>query len=445
LQSINFEPLRASLADLAELGAFAEQYAHNDPGSTLVKLRMLAERMVRAIYDQLGMVIPPQPSLNDMLLAEGFKSVVPNSVRLKFNAIRDHGNKAAHGESVSSKTALWLLREAHDLAQWYFLTYLNGSPEQCGAYKEPSTAGIGAETKSRLKDEKRAALEKLASQETRLDSLLTELDITRTKAEAAEKQLADFVTASRKAQSSADVLKFSEASTRKFLIDSQLVSVGWNIGGNGTNTDDVTQEHEVAHQPTTTGIGYADYVLWDDNGKPLAVIEAKKTAESAEKGQTQARIYADGLDKMYGQRPVIFYTNGFDIWIWDDAQNYPPRPIFGFYSKDSLQYLVHQRGAKKSLDEFVPKKEIVDRLYQIEAVRRVTERFTGKRRKALIVQATGTGKTRVAVALAELLIRAGWVKRALFLCDRRELRKQYVQRFCKRAQHEGQRAYRPRA
>ena len=178
-------------------------------------------------------------------------------------------------------------------------------------------------------------------------------------------------------------------------------------------------------QPTTTSTGYADYVLWDDNGNPLAVVEAKKTVVDAEHGRHQAKLYADSLEKRYGYRPVIFYTNGFDIWIWDDAQDYPPRKLYGFYSKDSLQHLTnYQRAQKRPLDTVEINNQIVDRLYQLEAIKRITERFMQKHRKALIVLATGTGKTRVAIALTDLLIRAGWVKRTLFLCDRKELRKQ---------------------
>ena len=204
-----------------------------------------------------------------------------------------------------------------------------------------------------------------------------------------------------------------------------MVATGWAIDPDGGNTSEVTLEEEVAHQPTPSGIGYADYVLWDDTGNPLAVIEAKKTSVSSEKGRTQAKLYADGLEKKHGQRPVIFYTNGFDIYIWDDAQNYPPRRLFGFYSKDSLQYLVQQRQTKLPLDKIKHKKEIIgERLYQIQAIQAVCERFAAKRRKALIVQATGTGKTRVATALTDVLVRANWGIRVLFLCDRLELRKQ---------------------
>ena len=197
------------------------------------------------------------------------------------------------------------------------------------------------------------------------------------------------------------------------------------MGADLKSTDEVGKEIEVEHQPTSSGLGYADYILWDDNGNPLAVIEAKKTSVDAERGRHQAKLYADGLEKMHGHRPVIFYTNGFDTWMWDDAQGFPPRKLYGFYSKDSLQYLVNfQRAERQPLETLEIKESIVNRLYQIEAIKRVGERFTNNHRKALVVQATGTGKTRVAIALTDLLIRAGWVKRVLFLCDRRELRKQ---------------------
>jgi type I restriction enzyme, R subunit len=222
----------------------------------------------------------------------------------------------------------------------------------------------------------------------------------------------------------ANELNFDEATTRRHLIDAQLSDAGWKIGANGANTSEVTQEEAIHHQPLPSGVGYADYVLWSDDGRPLAVIEAKKTAVNAELGRKQAELYADGLEKKHGQRPVIFYTNGFDIWIWDDKQGYPPRKIFGLYSKDSLQYLLFQRQQKLDLATLAPKPEIAGRLYQLEAIRRITERLSDKHRKALIVQATGTGKTRVAIALTELLSRARWAKRILFLCDRRELRKQ---------------------
>ena len=424
MKSINFEFLRDSWSDLAALGGFAESYAHNDPQSALVKLRMFAERMVLGIYRKLGLPRPPQSNFIDLLNNDTFKAVAPKVILDKLHAIRIHGNKAAHGEKVSQRTALWLLKEAHDLARWFYMSQLGGQLVNCPAFQEPPAGGAAVDAKARLKREKKAALEKLAAQEAQLEALLAELEQVRERAAEAEQKLANIPEAATMAKQAADALQFDEATTRKRLIDSLLVDAGWDMGGEGANTEEVTQEEEVDGQPTKTGRGYADYVLWDDNGKPLAVIEAKKTAVDAEKGRTQARLYADSLENRHGQRPVIFYTNGFDIWLWDDAAGYPPRKLFGFYSKDSLQYLLFQRQAKKGLDTLSPNPDIAGRLYQLEAIKRVSERFTNRHRKALIVQATGTGKTRVAIALAELLIRAGWVKRVLFLCDRRELRKQ---------------------
>ena len=158
---------------------------------------------------------------------------------------------------------------------------------------------------------------------------------------------------------------------------------------------------------------------------PLPLSRRRRQPLTPSAAGIRPSFYADGLEKEYGHALVVFYTNGFDIWIWDDAQNFPPRKLYGFYSKDSLQHLAnYQRHQKKPLDSIEISDQIVDRLYQLEAIKRVSERFTQKHRKALIVQATGTGKTRVAIALTDLLIRTGWVKRVLFLCDRRELRKQ---------------------
>jgi type I restriction enzyme, R subunit len=258
-----------------------------------------------------------------------------------------------------------------------------------------------------------------------MDALLRELDAARQAATAAEKKAEELGAIAASADAAANALGFDEATTRARLIDSLLASVGWDVAPGLSSTEQVGKEIEVRDQPTGSGAGYADYVLWDDNGNPLAVIEAKKTSVDPERGRHQAKLYADSLEKEHGHRPVIFYTNGFDIWIWDDAQGFPPRKLYGFYSKDSLQHLAnYQRAERRPLDTIDINELIVDRLYQIEAIKRVCERFAKKHRKALIVQATGTGKTRVAIALTDLLIRAGWVKRVLFLCDRRELRKQ---------------------
>jgi len=426
MNSINFEILRNSYPELSDLGGFAEQYVGPDPSSALVKMRSFAEIMVGYVYQEYGIPRPWQPSLNDLINNEAFRSVIPSVVLDKFHAIRIHGNKAAHGDKQTTQKGLWLLKESFDLACWFHIAIAKGVRDECPAYKEPtavaSTGGLEWNV-----DNKRI-LEQLAAQEAHMQQLLQELEAKQAALQVVEKKTAELESLSNKGKLAADALEFDEETTRLRLIDSMLVDAGWEVGAQGANTEFVVQEEEVQFQPTATGIGYADYVLKDDSGKPLAVVEAKKSAKDANIGRKQAQLYAEGLEKMHGQRPVIFYTNGFDIWMWDDANGYPPRKLFGFYSRDSLQYLVNfQRASRKPLvdnKDVAPNPAIAGRLYQMEAIKRVAEKFAGGYRKSLIVQATGTGKTRVAIALTDLLIRANWVKRVLFLCDRKELRKQ---------------------
>jgi len=416
VKSHNFEMLRAGWPELASLGGFAEAYAQADPASALVKLRLFGENLTKDIYRDLKLPKPDHTSFVDLLTNESFRAITPKVVLDKLHALRIHGNKAAHGEPATGRNALWLLREAFDLAKWLVVRFGRADPASLPAFAPPTVEAAGADP-GELQREKRQILEKLASQEAQMEALLRELDEARRTAASAEKRAEEIEALAVAGAATASLLEFDEATTRARIIDSMIAAAGWTTG--------VGKEIEVEHQPTASGLGYADYVLWDDNEKPLAVIEAKKTSVDPEMGRHQAKLYADGLEKMYGQRPVIFYTNGYDIWLWDDVLGYPPRKVFGYYSKDSLQYLVtFQRAGRKPLDTLSPRPDIVNRLYQIEAIKRVSERFSGGHRKALVVQATGTGKTRVAIALAELLIRAGWVKRVLFLCDRRELRKQ---------------------
>jgi len=423
MKSINFEFLREKWPELAILGGFAEQYAWPDPSGALVKLRTYIESLIQRFYDENDLGNFPHASLLDLLTQDGFKQAVPPVVLNTFHSIRLAGNKAAHSEPIHRFNVHELLYNAFDLGRWLYIVS-GGDKQYCPAYKAAEKPQAAFENAAALKREKRLIQEKLASNEMEMQSLLSELEATRAKARVAEKRIEELKSLLSTGTAAADVLGFDEAATRKRLIDTQLAAAGWDVGDDGANTSEVHQEEPVEHQPTETGAGYADYVLWDDNGLPLAVIEAKRTAKSAELGQEQAKLYADGLEEMHGQRPVIFYTNGFDIFIWDDAQGYPPRSLYGFYSKDSLQYLLFQRNNRKKLDSLSPKPEIVDRLYQVEAIKRVAEKFSANRHKVLIVQATGTGKTRVAIALTDLLNRASWVKRVLFLCDRKELRKQ---------------------
>ena len=179
------------------------------------------------------------------------------------------------------------------------------------------------------------------------------------------------------------------------------------------------------------GEGFVDYVLWGDDGKPLGLVEAKRTKRDARVGQQQARLYADCLEQKFGQRPVIFYSNGYEHWIWDD-RNYPPREVQGFYKKDELERLIQRRNTRLPLGAAEIDRKIVERYYQERAIRRIGEAFEkDHERKALVVMATGAGKTRTVVALCDLMMRCNWVKRVLFLADRIALVKQTTNVFKK--------------
>ncbi len=424
MQSRNFEYLRPRWPELASLCGFAEQYAHGDPESAVVKLRAFAERCVGIVYREVGLPRAPMSNFMELLSNDAFTSVTPRVVVDKLHAVRIHGNKAAHGDKISVDGALWLLREAWDLGRWLFATYADGDPAAIAEFQQPDPP---RSEKSQFKKERKALLEQYAKQEAQMQALLGELEQERQKAAELQKTAEELTALQSKGQHVADNLRFSEQATRERLIDMLLAGRGWDVGTEGADTEQVTQETMVLHQPTPSGEGRVDYVLWDDNGKPLAVVEAKKTAVDAEKGRHQARHYADGLEKMHGQRPVIFYTNGYDIWMWDDhpAQGYPPRRLYDFYSKGSLQHQIRQRAERRPFSTVSPKPEILtDRLYQHEALKRICERYESKQRKGLAVQATGTGKTRLAIALSDVCMKAGWAKRILFLCDRKELRKQ---------------------
>ena len=213
----------------------------------------------------------------------------------------------------------------------------------------------------------------------------------------------------------------TEAETRRKYIDKSLVKVGWKLEGNDA---DVSFEYEVKDMAGVTGqLGYADYVLWGKDGLPLAVIEAKRTSKDANTGRKQASLYADCLEKKFGRRPMMFTTNGFDTYFWDD-QTSPQRKVSGIFSKDDLQKLMERRKQRQKLSDIVIDDKITDRYYQKEAIRRACERIEKGYRKCLLVMATGTGKTRTASSLTDVLSRGKYVTNILFLADRTALVKQ---------------------
>lgn len=230
MKSQNFEFLRIKWNELASLGGFAEAYAQPDPIASLVKLRTFCEQFVEFIYTELRLPRFPKTNLYDLLESDAFKSIVPRVVVAKLHALRIHGNHAAHGDNVSSKTALWLLRESHDLGKWLLMTYGGGALADISEFVEPPAGGIeGAERRR----EKRAVLERLAAQEAQMQQLLSELEAVRTRALAAEANVAELqvvqTAATTAGRHAVDVLSFDEATTRRKIIDAMLADAGWNL------------------------------------------------------------------------------------------------------------------------------------------------------------------------------------------------------------------------
>jgi type I restriction enzyme R subunit len=269
--------------------------------------------------------------------------------------------------------------------------------------------------------------EQLHTLETRLrekDENLAELLADKTALDEELKRLrAEIVDAKKAASAQPDTHDYSEAETRDYFIDLLLKEAGWPLD------QPRDREFEVSGMPNQKDKGFVDYVLWGDNGKPLGLVEAKRTRRDARVGQQQAKLYADSLERQFGQRPVIFYSNGYEHWVWDD-QRYPPRRVQGFYKKAELELLIQRRETRRSLGEATINPAIVERHYQTRAIRRVAEAFERDHdRKSLLVMATGAGKTRTVIALADLLMRCNWAKRVLFLADRVALVNQAVNAF----------------
>ena len=221
-----------------------------------------------------------------------------------------------------------------------------------------------------------------------------------------------------------EIKDISEYETRKKYIDLELKLAGWDFDTN------ITEELKLTGMPNNKNEGYADYVLFGKNGLPLAVVEAKRTSVDPRVGQNQAKLYADCIENEYHQRPVIYYTNGFEIYMWDDM-NYTPRKVAGFYTQDELQLLINRRNSRQSLEHIFVDDKITNREYQLEAIKSVCETFEEGHRKALVVMATGTGKTRTAISIVDVLSDKEWVKNVLFLADRTVLVKQAKNNFTK--------------
>ncbi|MEX1077678.1 MAG: DEAD/DEAH box helicase family protein [Homoserinimonas sp.] len=409
----NFDFVRAGWPGIAEEARRAEFYTHGDPRSSAFYARRTAELIVHWLYRaDATLARPYKDDLVSLLYEPTFKQLVGPGILTKLDLIRKRGNHAVHRTTpMKSADSLPIVRELFHVLIWLASNYAGsaderpqpGQPFDASAIPTPQP-GAAAKTMAQvqaLAAELQVKDEALAAAQEQNDKLAAEVAALQAEVALAKEQNAVIP----------DTHDYREDETRDLFIDLLLHEAGWAL------TDERDREFPVTGMPNASGDGYIDYVLWGEDGLPLGIVEAKRTRKDANVGQQQAKLYADALEDRYQQRPIIFYTNGYEHWIWDDT-TYPPRQVQGFYTRDQLALLIQRRSAQKPLASLTINEKIADRYYQQRAVRKVTEAFEQKERRALLVMATGSGKTRTVIALTDLLIRANRAKRILFLADR---------------------------
>jgi type I restriction enzyme, R subunit len=421
----NFAFLQAEWDLVFEAAQKAEHHTHADARSACFYARRALELAVAWLYTHdKALKLPYQDSLSALIHEPTFRQLAGDALFTKARLVKDLGNQAVHStRKVATTDAIAATRELFHFCFWLARTYgRSGRPAPGLTFRAellpkptPNERGT-AQTAEQL--------QKLGEELREKDTKLSEVLASHAALDAELQKLRDEVAAAKKANSAVpDTHDYSEAETRRAYIDLLLREAGWEL------KPELNFEVEVAGMPNGEEKGFVDYVLWGDDGKPLMLVEAKRTTKSPMVGQQQAKLYADCLERQYGQRPVLFYSNGYEHWMWDDLA-YPPRSVQGFYKKDELMLLVQRRSSRKKLADAPVNGAIIERYYQTRAVRRVSASFeTDRQRKALLVMATGSGKTRTVIALADLMMRCNWAKRILFLADRVALVNQAVNAF----------------
>ncbi len=377
----------------ADVAISAEKILHIDPAASVLNCRRAMEFAIKWMYSvDKDLELPWQDNLHSLMTTEDFREIVGVDIWRRMDYIRRKANSAAHaGEKISKAAAMLCLENLHIFLDFVACCYGEDYTETTF-----DPALVEQQTETLPDNSVQINLEQLMAENAALKEELT--------ARRAEKQQT-YVP---------KPLDISEYKTRKLYIDVMLEDAGWTEGKDWLN------EVELPGMPNKSEVGYADYVLYDDSHKPLAVIEAKRTCVDVSKGRQQASLYADLLEKQYHRRPVIFLTNGFETRIIDGQ--YPERKCAVIYSKRDLEKLFNLRTMRTSLNHVMIDSNIAGRYYQEGAIKAVCDAFDRKnRRKALLVMATGSGKTRTVIALCDVLLKRGWVKNILFLADRNSL------------------------
>ncbi len=422
----NFSFLRAEWPALFAEAVRAEGNGVADPRTCCFYARRCLELSVGWLYDgDATLTAPYRDDLSARLSEPSLRNLVGPDVHAKMDLIRRAGNRAVHHSApVTPAESLPVLGQLFQVLYWLARHYSRDQANVPAADVAFDTEAIPRPVPASVRLQRQAELQ---AQEARLAEQDAAVTRERERSTALEAELAELrarvAVAKAANEARPDTHDYDEATTRDLLVDSLLREAGWPLA----RPED--REYEVTGMPTPQGRGYVDYVLWGNDGVPLGLVEAKRTRRDARVGQQQAKLYADCLEARFQRRPVIFYTNGYETWLWDDT-TYPPRQVQGFYTRDELALLVQRRTTRRSPAELAVDARIVERHYQARAIRRVGEAFdTAHQRQALLVMATGAGKTRTVIALVDLLMRANWCKRVLFLADRVALVKQAVGAF----------------
>ncbi len=385
----------------------AEKVFATSSAMCVIGCRKALELAVKWVYTvDNGIQAPYKDNLSALIHEYTFKKQLPPLLFGKIKGIVAFGNMAVHtGKTVPPAFAVQSLKSLFEFIQWVDYSY--GSDYQVRTFDAQRIP----------KTHVSLDMQKILAQE----SLLGEKDaeIERLRQQLAE--LADKYTGAKERNRQSRTITMedlSEFSTRKIYIDAMLLGMDWELEGPDS---DVSQEYEVEGMAGVPGQkGYADYVLWGRDGKPLAVVEAKKACKDPNTGRTQAKLYADCLEPRFGQRPVMFTTNGFDTFFWDDKGG-PQRKVSRIFSKTDLERIIERRTSRLPLERITISNAITDRYYQQAAIRSVCEEISRGVRKHLLVMATGTGKTRTAASLVDVLSRGHHITNVLFLADRTAL------------------------
>ena len=410
MSNFNFLKNTKEYALFAPAAIEAERVYTSAPAMCAVGCRKALELAVKWVYSaDTTMQMPYKDNLQSLIHEPSFRFAVDYNTWGKLPFIIKLGNLAVHTEkSVQKSDALASLQGLFEFIEW--VDYCYGSNYEERKFDEAiiPTEQVVVDTK------------KIKEQESLLGEKDAEIEALRKKIE----QMSEQYTAEKEQHQQDRSFKsedLSEFKTRKIYIDVDMKQMGWKFTGVDV---DVQEEYEVEGMAGVVGqLGYCDYVLFGKDGMPLAVVEAKRSSKDPNIGRKQAVLYADCIERKFGRRPMMFTTNGFETYFWDDLSA-PQRPVSGIFSKDDLQKLMNRRSERMDLMTIEIDDKITDRYYQKEAIRAVCEQVELGFRKHLLVMATGTGKTRTASSLTDVLSRGKYVTNILFLADRTALVKQ---------------------